>query len=477
MAKKMVAEQKKDIDKKIKKSLFYSIVDGSFWSVMYGIGENYLSAFAVFLKASNFQIGLLSSLPLLLGSLLQYFSTRLTGLFGSRKRFVVLSAFIQALTWLPMLAAYYFGKMSAWMLIFFAVVYYASGMIASPAWNSWIGDLVNPKDRGRYFGKRSRISGIIILFSIIGGGIVLDLFKDGQDRQFLGFAALFIVALIARLMSTLFLSKKYEPEYKDGSNDGVTFVSFIRHIKENNYGLFVLFMTLMNFAVYVASPFFTAYLLYDLRLSYFAYMILTAASFITRYLALPVWGKLSDKYGNKIIMTLCSYMIGILPLTWLFSTNVYYLFCVQLFSGIIWGGFELTTFNFVLDTTAPDKRTKYVSYYNMINGVMIFLGTLAGTAVIKFDGFFISQFLWSQYYLAFIVSGVLRIVMSAFVLSKVKEVRKVGKIGYEKIFGKAVHMIMTESMHTAKGLIFYPVRLTGNLNHNSMISNKFGKIK
>ena len=43
-----------DKSKKIKKSLFYSILDGSFWSMMFGFGERYLSAFAVFLKATDF---------------------------------------------------------------------------------------------------------------------------------------------------------------------------------------------------------------------------------------------------------------------------------------------------------------------------------------------------------------------------------------------------------------------------------------
>jgi hypothetical protein len=41
---------------------------------MMGIGETYLSAFALFLKASTPQIGLLASLPPLLGSLAQLLS-------------------------------------------------------------------------------------------------------------------------------------------------------------------------------------------------------------------------------------------------------------------------------------------------------------------------------------------------------------------------------------------------------------------
>ena len=67
--------------KKIKKSLRYSILDGSFWAIMFGFGERYLAAFAVFLKATNIQLGLLTSLPLLLASISEFFSTRLIDFF------------------------------------------------------------------------------------------------------------------------------------------------------------------------------------------------------------------------------------------------------------------------------------------------------------------------------------------------------------------------------------------------------------
>jgi hypothetical protein len=52
----------------IRKSLKYSVTDGGFHAAMLGCGESFFVAFAVFLKASNIQIGLLGSLPLLIGS-------------------------------------------------------------------------------------------------------------------------------------------------------------------------------------------------------------------------------------------------------------------------------------------------------------------------------------------------------------------------------------------------------------------------
>ena len=172
---------------KIKKSLFYSIVDGSFWSVMFGFGERYLSAFAVFLKATNVQIGLLTSLPLLFGSVCQFFSLKLIDMFKSKKRFVVTTALLQAFMWILILLTFYLGEFSVYYLIFFAIIYWVIGMSASPAWNSWIGDLVNPKTRGAYFGNRNKIVGLVILISTIIGGLVLEFFSDGTTRQYTGF--------------------------------------------------------------------------------------------------------------------------------------------------------------------------------------------------------------------------------------------------------------------------------------------------
>src|SRR3989344_2140532 len=87
--------QKEPVEKKIKKSLKYSIWDGSFASAMVGFGESFFSAFAIFLKASNFQISLLGSLPRAMGSFVQLYSSKLLKIFGTRKRFLCFFVLLQ----------------------------------------------------------------------------------------------------------------------------------------------------------------------------------------------------------------------------------------------------------------------------------------------------------------------------------------------------------------------------------------------
>jgi hypothetical protein len=61
-------------------SLQHSLKDSGACAVMTGVGETYISAFALFLGAGTAQIGLLSSVPPMLASLVQIFSAWLGGL-------------------------------------------------------------------------------------------------------------------------------------------------------------------------------------------------------------------------------------------------------------------------------------------------------------------------------------------------------------------------------------------------------------
>ncbi len=69
----------------VKKSLRFSVLDGSAFSVMQGFTENYITPFALALKATTYQISLLASIPSLAMSFMQLATPKLTEKAGSRK--------------------------------------------------------------------------------------------------------------------------------------------------------------------------------------------------------------------------------------------------------------------------------------------------------------------------------------------------------------------------------------------------------
>ena len=416
-------------------------MDGAFAASMVGIGESFFAVFAVFLKASATQLGVLNSLPQALGSLSQLFSNLFIKLFRTRKRLVCAMALIQGLMYIPVALVFFFGTFRVYHLIFFICLYWFFGMILGPAWNSWMGDLVDEKERGAYFGKRSMVIGFASFVSFMLGGYILQVFTHGTITQYAGFVTIFILAFIFRGISFTFLTKKYEPEYQVVQEEEFTLFEFIRQAKSRNYGLFVLYLCLMNFSVYLSAPFFTPYMLEDLKFDYMTYTIVNAAAMIAKLLSVRVWGRASDQFGTKKILSLTGFLMPVIPILWLFSHDVLYLVIIQIYSGFIWAGFEISAFNFIFDTTSPPKRATCVAYYNVLNGLSIFSGAMLGSFIVSHNSLF-----WSKYLLVFLLSCVLRYIASSVFIPKLREVRTVEEIGYPRLFLKIISTMPTMGM-------------------------------
>ncbi len=425
-------------DERIRKSLRYSIFDGTFSALMIGFGESFFVPFALFLRANSIQIGVLSSLPQTLGSVLQIFSSTLIRFFGSRKKLVATAALLQGLMYIPVTFVFFFGTLRIYLLIGFVCLYWIFGMMLSPAWNSWMGDLTAERERGAYFGRRSKITGAASFFAFLTAGYILQKFGKDTSAQYGGFVVIFLFACISRIISSVYLWKEFEPEFAERRKPESGFVTFVRKARFGNYGLFALYLSLMNFSVYLSAPFFTPYLLNDLKFSYWSFTIINAAAIIVKVFSIPVWGKAADRFGAKRVLSLTGFLMPLVPLLWLFSGDFLYLILIQFYSGFIWGGFEISSFSFIFDATTPETRATDVAYYNTANGVALVAGAMIGSLLVRYNAVF-----WSKYLFVFAVSGLLRYLASALFIRKLREVREVEMIPYSRLFLKVISNMPT----------------------------------
>ena len=423
----------------IQKSLRFAIRDGLFFSIMSGTGESYLGAFAIFLKASNPQIALLASLPQLVGALFQFISVRLLNLLKSRKKIILYGVTGQALAWLFILSTPLLPEKRAvpW-LIASVIIYSVLGSFANPAWNSLMGDLVNSKQRGRYFGRRNGVMSIAAFVSLCFAGLLLHQ-AERWGRVGLGFAILFWIALIARLISARYLACMSEPKYTPRAEDHFSVWQFLRVGRNTNFGRFVFFTALTHFSVNISGPFISPYLLRDLNFSYLEFMCASAATVLAQFLTLHIWGRFGDQFGNKKVLAMTGILLPIIPLFWLSSTNFYLILAIQVFSGITWAGFSLSMGNFIFDAVSPAKRAQCIAIYNSANALGIFLGASLGGNLsrwlpgeLRIGSFHFS--LVSNLQLLFLLSAVLRFTVSMKFLPMIREVREVRPFGAKDFF-------------------------------------------
>jgi MFS family permease len=414
-----------------------SIRDGSAYNVMDGMGLKYITPYALSIGLSNSWIGFLAVFPTLIGNLIRISFNKLYYK-KERKKIVLPFAFIQAFFWLPLLfvgiAYFFFGMkllLASVLLIAFYSIIIIAGALASPAWTSWMQDLVE-NNRGEYFSKRNRMNGFVLLISMLTAGLILDSFEG--KNLFFGFVIIFGIASIGRFVSFYFLKKQYEPKAVKDEKAYFSFFKFIKKMPSNNFGRFVIFVSLTSFAVAIASPFFSVYMLKDLNLSYLAFTIINLSSLISPIIFLPLIGKISDKFGTVRVIKLSGFLIAFVPLLWIFSIFllkfnsfilVAYLFIVELFSGFVWAAFNLTHSNFIYDAVTKSKIILCFTYFSFLNAVGAFFGGIIGGQLSSISS--ISLFGLSGILLVFLISFILRLIPSILIGSKLKEVRPVEK--------------------------------------------------
>ncbi len=424
---------RKNSEKFKKEARKISIIEGSAYSVMEGFGLKYIVPYALALGATSFSIGILTNLPNLLGNLFQLYTFKIMSMF-SRKKILIITTLIQAFAWFMIIGVgilhFIFGVSTLFAVPLLIVVYsmlIIAGKLHVPAWVSWMGDLVTT-DRGKYFGMRNMICGIVVIVSMLIAGTVLDLFKDNFNL-FIGFVVLFSIAFFSRALTSYLFTKKYEPKFVPEHKYYFSFMEFIKKMQHNNFGRFVIFVSIFYFAASFAGPFFAVYMLNELSYSYVFFTIVIISSSAGYFLLMPLLGRLVDKYGTLKILKLGCLFICLSPFLWLpvifvFPANsLVLLFCIsaiEFLSGIGWAGVSLGTGNFLYEAVTQQRRVICSAYYNILISFGSFFGALLGGFLIYLN---ISVAWMTVFPLVFLVSGILRIIVYIFFSRNIKEGR------------------------------------------------------
>jgi len=315
------------------------------------------------------------------------------------------------------------GSYKVAVFIAMVTLFVACGAFIMPAWGSLMTDIVDEGRRGEYFGWRNRVLGVVVIVSTFAAGFIL--YQAERVSALLGFCVIFGLAFVFRLVSWRYMTKMHEPELKPREEDYFSFRDFISRMPSSNFAKFVVFVAATKFSVNIASPFFAVFMLRDLKFDYLTFTLINLAAAFTAIVVNKRWGVHSDRAGNLKVLRITSYLVSFIPLLWLVNQNPVYLFCVQMFSGFAWAGFNLSASNFIYDAASPGKRQRCIAYFSAFTGVALFLGALIGGFLAQNvpAGFF--EFPLMNIIL---ISAVMRFLIAFAMPFKLKEVRKVEKV-------------------------------------------------
>ncbi len=373
----------------IRTSLKASTIDGVFAAIFTSItGGVLLTNFLLQVGASPVEIGMLSSIPMLL-NVLQPLGAYLGDRTSSRHYYCLWIFAIARLLWLILVVEIGWISWSggslhqlvSWTLGMVLVTHILESLGGS-AWLSWMAVLVPHRLRGRYFGFRNSAASLTNLVGVPLLGFAVSAWPSGTIG---GYAVVLFLAVVAGIISLgcQFFMKDVNPQLtaKKVETEQTNF-SLLGKFSPN-FLMFLLYFGVWTFAVNLSSPFFNLYLLDNLHLDlYWAtlYGSLTAAA---NLIMLIWWGKIADKIGNRPLLLLVGILAGVTPLFWLGAgaDNIslwLWLPLIHIFTGGTWAAIELCSSNIQMEVAPREHPSSYFAVAAAVAGVCGALGTTAG---------------------------------------------------------------------------------------------------
>ena len=303
--------------------------------------------------------------------------------FEVRKWFWVLSAIVQALMLMLMIAAALTtSPLVAGMLVAaFLLVFSLARGVGSLSFQDVTGKTIPKGRRGRMLAARSMLGGLLT----IAVGIGMKTIKGGDSGTTAALVLLFIGALLWSIAALAFAAIREDPGATEGGRNALDeAVAGLTLIKKKPWYLRYLVARSALLSVEIAAPFYVLYFREMLTIKAGALGLIVVAAGLAAALSSPIWGRFADLSSRKVLVIggmmgaitgVAALLLGVLPT---FFQNPYAYGVIFVFLGFAEAGVLLGRKTFLIDQVDPKQRTTYVAFANTAMGVVTLLFGFAG---------------------------------------------------------------------------------------------------
>ncbi|WP_455383066.1 MFS transporter [Salinispira pacifica] len=374
------------------RGLRHFLLDGFFSSFSENLAITFVPIFALAYGANNAQIGILTALANLLGTVSLFPGAAHSERALSRKAVVLWTAggasrlLFLLLTVLPFFLVP--ATTAIWVVILVNAGRTFLNNYSNSPWTDMVADLVPQQMRGRYFMTRGQLMGVAALLAAPAGGWLIHTLGGGGGKGFLGYQVVFLSAFAFGAVSTYAFARIPEAEERSSPRVVHRRGDLRKALRESpDFVAFLAGALVWNIAIQVAGPFFNVYLVSDLKASVEVVGYSAGVTSLTTLLGQYLFGRLIVKKGSYWVQKVTGWLIPILPSLWIIVREPYQVYFISALSGILWGGYNLSNFNLMLDYSPASQRPRAVALYQTVVFSSAVIGPVIGGVVIDLLSF------------------------------------------------------------------------------------------
>ncbi|MFP5113008.1 MFS transporter [Bacillaceae bacterium C204] len=362
-----------------------SIYHGMVSTIAVNLASNFFPIFAIsVLGASNYQVGLINSLPPLIALIMTIPAAIMLNRLEKQKKTVAMSVLWARILFLPLVGVLFINSSyQAWTFLIIVALMNVPGTISNIGWQTLISGMIKDERRGTFFSDRNRLLTVVGMITTLIIGILM---KNQTDNS-VAYQLLFVLAFLFGLLEVFFLMRHKETVQpkttnKQEKNSSMDWSIF----KDNGYKWFLLTALCFNFSWQMAWGLFNIYHVKYAHATILWISIFSVANQLAQIFTFPLWKKWAEQKSNTLMLVWVAVGMAAAPFMTVLSTNLVYLSFVQMTSGFFVSGTTLLLFNLLLEKSPQEKRTYCITTYNVLLSFVAFIAPQIGIWLLEVTG-------------------------------------------------------------------------------------------
>lgn len=396
----------------IREALHCSTLEAIFATIHVALTQGiFLTNYILDLGASNFECGIVESLPYLL-QFTYFASPWLVRRLNGRKPVAGFFAFVHRLSWLILILLLYVDwapEVRHAMMILTLLLSNACAVIAHNAWFSWMTDLIPASIRGAYYGRRNAYLGLTSLITLLTGSQILNHFRQ-NGIGYVGYTICFSAAILSSVFAARMIMRQYEPPTKAPPH---LRIGRLFRIALNKPLLkeYIAFFTVWQFGLGVGAAYFGVHMVKVLKMSVAEMGLFSIVSSMAALLGSRVWGQIRDQVGDRITLIASGFFVAVHVWLWIPAKEGFLLpsWAVCVVAGFSWAGFNIASFSWPQKLCGETHRQYIFGLIGLCSGPGFVLGSILGGTLTTFLPqvlFHVGNFEVLHFHLVFAISAI-----------------------------------------------------------------------
>jgi MFS family permease len=334
-----------------------------FAAISLNLFSPFISMYALKLGATNFQIGLISSLTTLVSIIAQLLS--LPFALSLRKKLILYIIFdsLGALFFIPIAFVE-----NANQLIFYLSLQAFFFSFPLQIWNEFQIKSFSKWNRGTEIGVLNKIAGVGAFIAYVVAGYVI--------RKYGFIPYLFFSAASLDIISNLVLiGAKDEIGFPKSFRSVIKEILHFEGLKDTEFRKLLLASFAFHFAVAVGAPMFSVHLIKNLGANSIQLSIISTISLVVSIIFSEAWGRVADFVGRKEVIIAGLPLIALLPFLYVISTNILDIYLFNFIGQIGWVAFNIAMFSYLADISGESTQTYFV-FFNTFSNIARIVGSI-----------------------------------------------------------------------------------------------------